>query len=696
MNKLGLKAKLWILAGSLMIGLSFLGLFTLYSTTNLTGHIDNLVDSKIPVVRSFTLIDMIHEGVRGGSNDVLFAVIKKDSQKIESAAKYIKEINDEYKELVADIDKHPKSEMFGKSLIDVQKHMDEYFSLAFKSAELAKSGDSNLVESQVKKVTEKFEMLEPFLLSASKALENENKEYFGQVVENAHRSRTLNLVVFLLTLVCGFIITLSISKNLTNQLNELSENLSVGSTEVGAAVNEISAVSQDLSSSTAQQASALQETASAIEEISSMARKSSENATESQAAASNSKEKAEKGGQVVQVMSRAMEEINQNNTTIVSAITESNQRISEIVKVIEEIGSKTRVINDIVFQTKLLSFNASVEAARAGEHGKGFAVVAEEVGNLAAMSGNAAKEITNLLDGSIEKVNSIVSETKQKVEHLITNSKSTVEKGVSVARECRDVLTEIVTNSSSVLDMVNSIATASQEQSSGVTEISKAIQQLDEATQYNAQSANSCSNASSKLNSQVRNLQLVSDNLRKIVFGSKAVSRFIWKDIYAIGVNQMDDEHKILIQKINKLAETLEGKDSKIGGHQKLIDAFSDMAKYTAEHFEREQVYQASINYPDLEPHKKIHKNLLATVAKYGEAVKANTVDPAELMNFINDWLLKHILGVDMKYARHSRGEKTNTRLVNDAKKVTKLSHVKKANMDSDYENAVEEFKKVA
>ena len=72
---------------------------------------------------------------------------------------------------------------------------------------------------------------------------------------------------------------------------------------------------------------------------------------------------------------------------------------------ISEIGNKTKVINDIVFQTKLLSFNASVEAARAGEHGKGFSVVAEEVGNLAHMSGNSAKEITQLLESSINRVN---------------------------------------------------------------------------------------------------------------------------------------------------------------------------------------------------------------------------------------------------------------------------------------------------
>jgi hypothetical protein len=94
----------------------------------------------------------------------------------------------------------------------------------------------------------------------------------------------------------------------------------------------------------------------------------------------------------------AIMEIQETNKKLVDDVLEGNRKISEIVELVKEIGNKTKVINDIVFQTKLLSFNASVEAARAGEHGKGFAVVAEEVGNLASMSGQASKEISALLE----------------------------------------------------------------------------------------------------------------------------------------------------------------------------------------------------------------------------------------------------------------------------------------------------------
>lgn len=119
-------------------------------------------------------------------------------------------------------------------------------------------------------------------------------------------------------------------------------------------------------------------------------------------------------------MLNSIDEISQSNDSIADQTRQNNEKINEIVKLISDIGNKTKVINEIVFQTKLLSFNASVEAVRVGEYGKGFAVVAEEVGNLAnKMSGNAAKEISSLLDESQRKTAQIVKETESKVDELI-------------------------------------------------------------------------------------------------------------------------------------------------------------------------------------------------------------------------------------------------------------------------------------
>jgi methyl-accepting chemotaxis protein len=200
-------------------------------------------------------------------------------------------------------------------------------------------------------------------------------------------------------------------------------------------------------------------------------------------------------------------------------IEESNREMSEIIKVITEIGNKTKVINDIVFQTKLLSFNASVEAARAGEHGKGFAVVAEEVGNLAQMSGDAAKEITSMLDGSIQRVGQIVSGTQSKVERLIATGREKVELGTRRANSCGEVLAEFVSRTGLVNQMVQEIAKASQEQSQGVAEITRALNELEQVSQQNAHTSVQCSGSAEDLKRQAGRLKQIVSLLTETVQG---------------------------------------------------------------------------------------------------------------------------------------------------------------------------------
>jgi methyl-accepting chemotaxis protein len=251
-----------------------------------------------------------------------------------------------------------------------------------------------------------------------------------------------------------------------------------------------------------------------------MVTKNSENAENSQASAAISAEAVQKGKQVVTQMLHSIEDINISNADIMTQSEASNQEISGIVKVISEIGSKTKVINDIVFQTKLLSFNASVEAARAGEHGRGFAVVAEEVGNLAQMSGNAAKEISQLLEESIRKVESTVVDTRSKIERLIAKSKERIDAGLMTAKTCGEVFDEIVTSVSDVAGMVTEIAMASREQSQGVQEITKAMGQMDQVTQQNTFATQQAASAAEQLTSQAGLLKAMVETLITTVEGS--------------------------------------------------------------------------------------------------------------------------------------------------------------------------------
>jgi methyl-accepting chemotaxis protein len=311
---------------------------------------------------------------------------------------------------------------------------------------------------------------------------------------------------------------------LGKSIDQVISNLEDSSGQVTSASQQIAASSEQLSQAATEQASSLEETASSIEELSSMIQKNSENAKKSSSISTTSQDSARKGKEVVQEMISAIEGINVSNNNIMQQINESNAQISDIVKVISEIGGKTKVINDIVFQTKLLSFNASVEAARAGEHGKGFAVVAEEVGNLAQVSGNAAQEISGMLDKSIQKVEGIVTDTKAKVERLITDGREKVEQGTHIAQQCGTVLEEIVSSVSTVAQMVTEISSASEEQAQGVQEITKAMSQLDQVTQENASTSEEAASAAEELSSQAEALKAVVTTLIQTVKGGSNAS----------------------------------------------------------------------------------------------------------------------------------------------------------------------------
>jgi len=305
-------------------------------------------------------------------------------------------------------------------------------------------------------------------------------------------------------------------------LTKLATSLSETADEVASASSQIASTSVQLSSGVTEQAAALEETSASMEEMNAMVNRNSENASRSQGFAEGSQKNAEKGKTVVQEMINSIQQIDRSNADIMNQIEESNRQMSEIVKLIGDIGNKTKVINEIVFQTKLLSFNASVEAARAGEHGKGFAVVAEEVGNLAQMSGGAAAEITQILDRSIHQVETIVEETKSKVSALVSVSKDKVNAGTRIARQCGDVLEEIVESTLKVSQMVSDITAGSKEQSKGVSEINKAMLQLNQVTHHNTQSAQDSSSAADRLSRQANELRESVESLKATLKGGKS------------------------------------------------------------------------------------------------------------------------------------------------------------------------------
>ncbi len=337
---------------------------------------------------------------------------------------------------------------------------------------------------------------------------------FKTASNNLTKSTNHNIILItIMGLLFSIIITVLFAFNavkLSKKINEIAYSLKSSSDEVSIVANQISHSSEGLSQASVEQAASLQETSSSIEEISAMISSNTQSAVVSAKESEQSLFHAERGKKVVEEMIGAISKINTSNNHIMDQINTSNQEIEEIIKLISEIGSKTKVINDIVFQTKLLSFNASVEAARAGENGKGFAVVAEEVGNLAAMSGSASIEISSMLEKSIQRVESIIQNSKEKIGRLVVEGKMNVDNGTRVAHECGVVLDGIVKSVATVSNSLAEISTASQEQSQGVREVTKAVSQLDQVTQENSNTAAESAKAAGVLTQQ-------SDTLAKLV-----------------------------------------------------------------------------------------------------------------------------------------------------------------------------------
>jgi methyl-accepting chemotaxis protein len=204
-----------------------------------------------------------------------------------------------------------------------------------------------------------------------------------------------------------------------------------------------------------------------------------------------------------------------------------------------------------------------------------FAVVAEEVGNLASMSGKAALEITEMLDQSMKQVSEIVETTKKKVEILVTTSKGKVEAGTRTAHECGEALEEILLNVSSVNEMVREIATASSEQSTGVKEVTKAMQQLDQTTHQNTSVAQESSAMAQRLKGQADQLNGAVKELMCVVSGERSFSQTVENNIIHVA-NEKRDSRVLDLPKRKIVHEQERSRGLKVSGLDTEIPIDSD------------------------------------------------------------------------------------------------------------------------
>ena len=362
------------------------------------------------------------------------------------------------------------SAKFAKLEGDIAKQVEEIADMGYSSAQSRDKAATEEMNADVRNII----LIALFLMAVSSVtgfmFNQDVKKRLSQLGQSADRIAEGDLATEVVTSTGDELGDVAASFEIMRQrVHKVLLEINQGADQVAAGAHNVSDASVALSQGASQQAASVEQLSASIAEIASQTASNAQNAEKANDLTVGTKEKAQLGNEEMQEMLSAMEEINA-----------SSANISKIIKVIDEIA----------FQTNILALNAAVEAARAGQHGKGFAVVAEEVRNLAARSAKAAKETTDMIEGSMEKV----------------------ETGREIAHKTAEALNAIVGDVSSVADIVANIAKASNEQKLALEQINQGVQQVSQVVQANSSTSEEAATASQNLNQQA---DIMRDNVGK-------------------------------------------------------------------------------------------------------------------------------------------------------------------------------------
>lgn len=426
---------------------------------------------------------------------------------------------------------------------------------------------------------------------------------------------------------------------------DLTKQVSVmGADAIGKMGESLSAFLIDLRSQISAIAMTAQDLGTSSDQLVTISQQMSANAEETSAQAGVVSAASEEVSVNIQTVATASEEMsasikeiaqssNQAATITQSAVKiaeETNKTIAQLGESSNEIGQVIKVITSIAEQTNLLALNATIEAARAGEAGKGFAVVANEVKELANQTASATENISRLIQ-------TIQSDTKNSVDAIA---------------EITQVITQINDISSTIASAVEEQTATTNEIGRNITEASKGSGEIAENISGVAVAAKDTSTGSTQTQEAAGSLGQMADKLKNLVsqfkYKNESMTLMDWNDSFTVNIQEIDNQHKRLIDLINQVYKGMMMQE----GKEALGKALESLVDYTKTHFGYEERMFKQHGYPDTQAHIAKHEKLVGQVMDFYNKFQSGKADvDNELLKFLKDWLVSHIMGTDKEYS---------------------------------------------